>query len=138
MVIESVVADANVLLSAVIGKAALRVFTQFKITVHVTQFNCDEVSEYLPLMARKYGLSVELVEMQWRLLPLHIHSIGEYRRELPKAIANLSHRDREDAHALALARLLSLPIWSNDKDFENLDVQRFSTARLLLALANQY
>ena len=63
MPIEGVVADANVLLSAVVGKAALRVFTQFHIAVHVTQFNTSEVAEYLPQMARKYGLSVELVEM---------------------------------------------------------------------------
>lgn len=134
MLIEGVVADANVLLSAVVGKAALRVFTQFDIAVHVTQFNCNEVTEYLPHMAQKYGLSVELVEIQWKLLPLRIHSIAEYRRRLPQAISDISHRDAEDAHALALARSLGLPIWSNDKDFENLDVQCFSTARLLRAL----
>ena len=44
MLIEGVVADANVLLSAVVGKAALRVFTQFDIAVHVAQFNCNEVA----------------------------------------------------------------------------------------------
>ena len=134
MPIEGVVADANVLLSAVVGKAALRVFTQFEIAVHVSQFNCNEVAEYLPHMAQKYSLSVELVEMQWKLLPLRQHSIVEYRRRLPQALTDLAHRDAEDAHALALARSLSLPIWSNDKDFENLDVQCFSTARLLRAL----
>ena len=35
MPIEGVVADANVLLSAVVGKAALRVFTEFNVIVHV-------------------------------------------------------------------------------------------------------
>lgn len=35
MPIESVVADANVLLSAVVGKAALRVFTESNVVVHV-------------------------------------------------------------------------------------------------------
>ena len=134
MLIDGVVADANVLLSAVIGKAALRVFTQFDIAVHVTQFNCNEVAEYLPHMAHKYGMSVELVELQWKLLPMRVHSVAEYRRRLPQAISDISHRDAEDAHALALARLLALPIWSNDKDFENLDVPCFSTARLLRAL----
>lgn len=135
MPIEGVVADANVLLSAVIGKAALRVFTQFDIAVHVTQFNCNEVAEYLPQMAQKYDLAVELVEVQWTLLTLRKHSAVEYRHPLPKAIKDLAHRDAEDAHALALARLLGLPIWSNDKDFETLDVPCYSTARLLRALA---
>jgi len=47
-----VVADANVLLSAIDGKSALRVFTEFAIEVHATEFNADEVSEYLPEMAK--------------------------------------------------------------------------------------
>ncbi|MGE0825683.1 MAG: hypothetical protein AB7G75_05835 [Candidatus Binatia bacterium] len=37
MPIVSVVADANVLLSAVVGKALLRVFTKFTVTVHVAR-----------------------------------------------------------------------------------------------------
>ena len=137
MLIEGVVADANVLLSAVVGKAALRVFTEFDVIVHVAQFNTDEVAEYLPQMARKYGLAVELVEMQWKLLPLRIHSISEYRRTLPQALLDLERRDPEDAHALALARSLSLPIWSNDRDFDDLDVECYSTARLLRRLTEQ-
>lgn len=137
MPIESVVADANVLLSAVVGKAALRVFTEFDLIVHVAQFNTDEVAEYLPQMARKYGLSIELVEMQWKLLPLRIHSIADYRRRLPQALIDLARRDPEDAHALALARSLSLPILSNDRDFDDLDVEYYSTARLLRLLAEK-
>ena len=76
---EGVVADANVLLSAVVGKAALRVFTEFDVVVHVAQFNTDEVAEYLPRMASKYELPVELVEMQWKLLPFRIHPV--WKRE---------------------------------------------------------
>ncbi|MDZ4347466.1 MAG: PIN domain-containing protein [Candidatus Binatia bacterium] len=137
MLIEGVVADANVLLSAVVGKAALRVITEFNIIVHVAQFNSDEVAEYLPHMARKYGLSVELVEMQWKLLPLRIYSIADYRGRLPQALIDLARRDPEDAHALALARSLSLPIWSNDRDFENLEIKSYSTARLLRLLGQK-
>jgi predicted nucleic acid-binding protein len=133
--IEGVVADANVLLSAAVGKAALRVITEFKIEVHVAQFNADEVLEYLPLMARKYGLQAELVQMQWRLLPLTIHPLTDYRAHLPRAINDMKHRDPEDAHAIALARSLDLPLWSNDRDFENIDLERYTTARLLRLLA---
>lgn len=39
MPIEGVVADANVLLSVAVGKVALRVITEFKLEVHVAQFN---------------------------------------------------------------------------------------------------
>ena len=39
-----VVADANVLLSAIVGKSALRVFAEFAIQVHASQFNADGVT----------------------------------------------------------------------------------------------
>jgi len=132
-----VVADANVLLSAVVGKAALRVFTEFKVVVHVAQFNTDEVAEYLPHMARKYELPVELVEMQWKLLPLRMHPLDKYHSRLPHALADLKDRDPEDAHALALARSLTLPLWSNDRHLRGLDVECYTTARLLRLLTEQ-
>ena len=84
MPIESVVADANVLWSAVAGKAALRVFTDCELTVYVTRFNVDEVSEYLPVMAAQYNLPVEFLEMQWKLLPVKIHPEQRYPAWSPK------------------------------------------------------
>jgi predicted nucleic acid-binding protein len=135
--IEGVVADANVLLSAAVGKAALGVITSYDVVVHVAQFNADEVAEYLPLMATKYKLQIELVEMQWKLLPLRIHPLRAYQARLSQAIEDLKHRDPEDAHALALARSLGLPIWSNDRDFQSVKVDCYSTARLLRALSAQ-
>jgi hypothetical protein len=41
--IAGVVADANVLLSVVVGHAALRVFTKFETGVHGNEFNREEV-----------------------------------------------------------------------------------------------
>ena len=134
MSIEEIVADANVFLSAVIGKAALRVFSNFEVTVHVASFNVDEVLEYLPHMAEKYKISRELVETQWKLLPVRIHREASYQRELKKAVKDLAKRDPEDAHALALARHLGLSIWSNDHDLAGLGVECFPTARLLALL----
>jgi predicted nucleic acid-binding protein len=137
MPIASVVADANVLLSAVVGKAALRVFTEFTVVVHVARFNADEVAEYLPHMAGKYELPGELVELQWKLLPLRIHPVDDYHSELPQALTDLKDRDPEDAHALALARTLTLPLWSNDHDLRGLDVECYPTARLLQLLTKK-
>ena len=137
MPIEGVVADANVLLSAVVGKAALRVISHFEIVVHVSQFNADEVTEYLPVLSAKYRLQSELVEMQWKLLPLTIHPFSDYQTALPRAMDEMKNRDPEDAHALALARSLGLPLWSNDKDFRSVKVECYSTARLLKVLDSQ-
>jgi len=134
---EGIVADANVLLSAVVGKAAQKVFSKYALTVHVSEFNAREVSEYLPFMARKYGLPEDLVELRWRILPLVVHPVSEYSGRLEKALADLKDRDPEDAHALALARSLGCPLWSNDRHLAELEVACYSTAGLLRALDAQ-
>lgn len=134
MPIDAVVADANVLLSAVASKAALRVFTPYGLTVHATEFNASEVGEYLPLMASKYRLPEDLLQLQWRLLPVVLHPVRDYADRLPAAVESLRERDPEDAHALALAWALRLPLWSNDRDFEGQEVERYSTAALLRSL----
>jgi len=134
MHIDGVVADPNVLLSAIVGKAALRAMTEFGIIVHVARFNADEVGEYLPRMAAKYGLPLGLVELQWKLLPITVHPIEGYESEFARAMEDLTGRDPEDAHALALARSLNLPLWSNDRHLTRLGEEVFSTARLLRVL----
>jgi predicted nucleic acid-binding protein len=93
-----------------------------------------EVEEYLPAMAAKYGLPFELVLLRWKLLPLSEHNKSDYQKEYPKALADLKNRDPEDAHALALARALRLPLWSNDRDLAGFDVLCLSTAKLLKKL----
>ncbi|HYA44219.1 MAG TPA: PIN domain-containing protein, partial [Acidimicrobiales bacterium] len=107
MPIAGVVADANVLLSAAIGKAALRVLTDFGVEVHASRFNCDEVEEYLPSLVAKYQLAQEIVEIQWHLLPLRIHEEAEYAPRLEHARSLLAKRDPDDAHCLALAMVLN-------------------------------
>jgi len=131
-----VVADANVLLSAVIGKAAARVVYEFEIPIHVTDFNAREVEEYLPRMAEKYRLPLQLVELQWPLLPLKFHSVEDYRARLEWAQRALAGRDPEDAHALALASVLRLPLWTNDRDLQGLGVETYTTAQLLRYLTD--
>jgi len=129
-----VVADANVLLSAVIGKAAARVLFEYEIPVHVTEFNAREVEEYLPRMAEKYDLPLDLVELQWRLLPVKLHPTEIYRARIDWAHEALAERDPEDAHALALAAVLGLPLWTNDRDLEGHGVKTYTTAQLLRQL----
>ena len=134
MNIAAVVADANVLLSAAVGKAARRVFDEFGVVVHAAEFTCREVEEYLPLMAAKFRLEKDLVLLSWELLPLNIHRFSRYKRQYPRALVELKDRDPEDAHALALARALRLPLWSNDRDLEKRGLRIYPTARLLKAL----
>jgi predicted nucleic acid-binding protein len=131
---EEVVADANVLLSAVIGKAANKIFSEFGLRVHVAEFNAREVEQYLPMMAEKYKLPKDLVQLQWRILPISKHGPARYARHYKKAVKDLKERDPEDAHALALARALKLPLWSNDHHLEKMGLLVVTTAKLLRLL----
>lgn len=133
--IDAVVADANVILSALVGKAALKVIVEHHLQVHMAEYNSHEVKEYLPFMAEKYGLPHHLVQLTWKFLPLTVHDFSRYSRQYHAALEDIRSRDPEDAHALALARALRLPLWSNDRHLASLGVPCFTTAKLLKILS---
>ncbi|MEW6214003.1 MAG: PIN domain-containing protein [Nitrospirota bacterium] len=132
--LRKLAADANVILSAVAGKAALRVFLQKDIEIVTTQFNIDEVREYLSIIAAKYELREEILESQLKLLPLRIYQQGFYKDFLHIASKRLSEKDEDDIELLALAMKLKIPVWSNDRDFKNSGVEVYTTAMLLKIL----
>jgi len=134
ILLNKLAADANVILSAVAGKAALRVFLKEDIEIATTQFNIDEVRQYLSAIAAQYSLSEELLESQLKLLPLKIYSQHFYEGFLKEASKKLSERDEDDIELLALALKLQVPVWSNDSDFKNSGVEVYTTAKLLKIL----
>lgn len=134
MTIGAVVADADVLLSAIVGNAALRVFAGADVEVHATRFNANEAEEYLPRLSSKYSLPEHLVEMLWRLLPVSLHEEPDYAKQMRTPRSDLAERDPDDAHPLALARTLDVPLRSNDRHLQGLGVTCLATARLLKSL----
>jgi predicted nucleic acid-binding protein len=132
--LRKLAADANVILSAVAGKAALRVLLKEDTGFVTTQFTIDEVREYLHILAEKYRLSEEILESQLKLLPLKIYPRDFYEDFIPRAIRRLSEKDEDDAELLALAMKLQVPVWSNDNDFKHADIETYTTAKLLKIL----
>jgi len=130
----AVAADANVLLSAVLGHAALRVFTQSNLSVFTTKGVLQEVREYLPVLAKQYGMLGEALESHLRLLAVRESGRDEYRSKLFAAARAIGKRDPDDVELLALALTFEIPIWSNDTDFEDVGVEWLTTARLLKRL----
>ena len=130
--VERVAADANVILSAAIGKAALRVFTRSGLEVVSTSATLDEVREYLPAMAKAYGIAGEVLESQLRLLAIKGYATAEFRDFLPQATRLIGERDPDDAGLLALALALRVPIWTNDRETTGVDC--YTTANLLKKL----
>lgn len=125
-------ADANVLLSAVIGGRARLVLQHPNVhEILTTERTFAEVEEYVPVLASRKGLPVDVLILAVAALPVTIVERTGYSRKLPKALRQIGDRDPDDAELLALALQFRLPIWSNDRDFSNARVELFTTEDLL-------
>ncbi len=129
-----VVADANVLLSAIVGGAAARVFASPGLTIHVAEPTLDEVARYAASMAVRKGLDPGNVALALAALPAAVHPAASYVRSLAEAARRLRGRDTDDSDVLALALHLDAPVWSNDHDFDGTGIEVHTTARLLKRL----
>jgi predicted nucleic acid-binding protein len=129
-----IAADANVLLSAATGRAALKVFTHSHLEVVSTSLNIKEVWEYLPVMASKYHISLELLESQFQLLAVREYEPKDYQGSLAMAHRKMGKRDPDDIDLLALSLELEIPLWSNDSDFSGTGIEWYTTAQLLKKL----
>jgi predicted nucleic acid-binding protein len=132
--VAAIAADANVLLSAVLGHAALKVFTQTDVSVFTTKRVLDEVRDYLPVLAKQYAILPQVLEAQLRLLAVRECEPVEYAPKLDTAKRAIGKRDPDDVDLLALALAFGVPVWSNDSDFKDTGVEWYTTARLLRRL----
>ena len=132
--VERVAADANVILSAVLGHAALRIFTRFQVKVVSTEGALAEVREYLPRFAQINKITPEVLEGQLRLLAIEVVPREKYKRRFKEAKRRIGKRDPDDVDLLALALSLRIAVWSNDNDFEEARVEWYTTAELLKVL----
>jgi predicted nucleic acid-binding protein len=128
-----VVADANVLLSGLAGRATEKVFFQ-PITIYTTEFTVKEVEKYLPRFCERYGAPMKDVLEELENLEVLVKGKRFYKEKLPEAEKLIGQRDPYDVDVLALALKLDVPIWSNDNDFKDMPVPRYTTAQLLRRL----
>jgi predicted nucleic acid-binding protein len=132
---ERIAADSNVILSAAVARAASRVFQRSKgLKIVTTDANIEEIQMHLPALATQYGLEEADVDENLGALPLTIYPFAFYASHLAEARRYLGQRDPSDIPLAALALKLEIPIWSNDRDFEELPMIAYPTARLLKIL----
>jgi len=77
------------------------------------------------------GVARAVIENALWLLPLTPYTGRIYRKSIAEAVRRIGQRDPRDVDVLALALHLGVPIWSNDRDFEEAATNCFTTARLL-------
>ena len=129
---ERLVVDANPMISALLGGAALRAFWNDAVKEWATtQFTVNEVLSYLPRLARKIHVPKEMLRLELELLPLTIYKRESYRDLISEAKRRIAGRDESDVDLLALALKLDYPIWTNDQDFEQTGTTLYTTAKLL-------
>lgn len=130
-------ADANVLLSALIGGQAARVLGHPAIEeILTTEVTLSEVQEYAEPLARKRHLSIDIVLLAASTLPVTTIPRIVYANSLAEARKRIGKRDPDDVELLAFAIELNLPVWSNDNDFEDAGVTWYTTATLLNLLSS--
>jgi predicted nucleic acid-binding protein len=129
-------ADANVLLAAVLGGRAGLILASAEIeeifTAQVTL--AEEVEEYAAVLAKKRRLPTDLLLLAVTSLPVTIVDRAAYANSLSEARRRIGRRDPDDVDILALAIQFQIPVWSNDRDFEDCGVQLYTTEDLLRKL----
>lgn len=129
------VADANVLLAAVLGGSAARVLRHPRVeAVLAAAAVLEEVHEYALGLARRKNLRVDTILTAVVSLPVIVVERSAYAGSLRDAETRIAKRDPDDVDTLALAIQLGVPAWSNDDDFKGTGVTWYTTARLLAAL----
>lgn len=128
-------ADANVLLSALIGGRASLVLSDPRVREILTaQPTFTEVEEYALTLARKKRIPEDVLLLALAAMPVTIVPQKEYSKSLSEARRRIGRRDPDDVDILALAFHLELPLWSNDKDFSEAGVEWLTTEALLRRL----
>jgi len=106
-----IAADANVLLSAVLGGRAKDILPHPDIEEAVTaETTFREVQEYASQLARKKRLSLDVVLLAVATLPVRVVPREDYVVALPQAEKRIGKRDPDDIEILALALHLKIPI----------------------------
>jgi len=119
-VTDAIVSDANPLLSALLGGRARDVLFFPRIVFYSPQHTLFEVEKYLTNVAQKIGQPEMALFREFELLPVVAVQPQQYDSQLERATQLIGQRDPKDVHVLALALELDVPIWSEDRDFEDL------------------
>lgn len=117
----TIIVDANPIISAFIGGISKDILFDKRFEFITSEFTLKEVKKYIPLISKKSGVVEERILFALSLLPLKVYSEIQYNGKIKEAKELIEYRDREDVPILALTLTLNVPLWSMDKDFEDID-----------------
>jgi len=131
---QRIVVDANILVSAVLGRRVRQLLEDYGDTVLFVapQVAYDDAARHLPKLYEYNHLNADAVAACrefFASLPSAIHPIpAEFYEHLrDKALARIGHRDPDDWPFIAAAIALDAPIWTDDQDFFGTGAATWST-----------
>jgi predicted nucleic acid-binding protein len=130
-----IVADANVVLSALIGgRARLVIASPHEPQCIATEAVAHEITRHVPRLAAKRDLDSALLLATLQVMPIEWKPASTYNNQRQEAEKRIAERDPDDWPTVALALELDLPVWSQDKDLTIAGIEVFTTGELLDAL----
>ena len=97
----------------------------------------DEVAEHLPAVAGKAKVNPSLALLALRAMPVDWQLPDVYEPFRDEALERIGARDADDWPVVAVALALGLPVWSQDKDFNDAGLTVYTTGDLLDALRGE-
>ena len=113
-----IVVDANIILSALLGGKPSIILFDGRYQFTTTKFTIEEVSKYIPKVAKKLMAPEKELFYLLNNLPISVYEKEFYSRKRREAKKMIFHIDKKDVDILALALRLQVYLWSQDKDFE--------------------
>ena len=118
---KSIAVDANPILSALLGGKSLEILCDKRIRFITTERIIWEVKKFIPEIAKKLGVEDTRLYYALENLPIMTLPPKEYDKQRELAEKLIAHRDRKDVDLLALCLATATPMWSQDKDFEDIE-----------------
>ncbi len=124
--------DANILMSALLGGQAGEILFDQRFTFITSERIIWEVKRYLPRLVSLSGVKEEVILRALEMLPIRVVSDSDYEDAIPQARRLIEKRDPKDVDILALALKRKIPLWTQDKDFDDIsEVEIIRTYQLL-------
>jgi predicted nucleic acid-binding protein len=135
---KGLVLDANILIRAALGRRVRSLLEAYEDSVdfYVPDVCFDDASEYIPQVLSSRGEDLEVgLAVLYRIGALVKPVDAALYRDFEQlACERIARRDVEDWPVVAVALMLDLPIWTEDRDFFGSGIATWTTDRVELYL----
>lgn len=116
----TIVVDAQPFFAALLGGAARKIFFDSRFRFITTDFTLSEVKKYIPFISERSGKTEKDIIHALTLLPVVSYQKQYYQQKKSMAEELIGVRDPKDVDILALVLMTQTPLWTEDKDFDEI------------------